>query len=170
MGFAKVFTPLRGSAPLERLAQLLHGRRAVAVVPPEREGDARAMAPSLHVAVNAQPERGMTHSLRIALAESEGDFAVLLGDKPFVRRKTLDELEEAFRGADVAYPVSDRGVPGHPVLFAARLRARAVALPDGDTISQLRDDSALRRVRLVVDDPGAFLDFDEPQQWSAADA
>ena len=170
MGFAKVFAPLRGTPPLARLALLLQGRDAVAVVPPDRENDARAMAPELRVVANAHPERGMTHSLRLALATFEGDFGVLLGDKPFVSARTLASLEEALGGADVAYPVRAQGVPGHPVLFSASARAFVERLPDGDTISQLRDEPALRRVMFESDDPGAFADFDAPEEWGAADA
>lgn len=170
MGFAKVFTPLRGTPPLSRLAALLQGREAIAVVPPERAGEARAMAPAMRVVVNAQPERGMAHSLRLAVAMLDGDFGVLLGDKPFLRAQTLHVLERALDGADVVYPVRADGVPGHPVLFASHLRERALALPDGDTIVRLRDDPSLRRTRLEIHDGGAFDDLDEPAQWSAADA
>ena len=173
MGFAKVFTPLgSGGTPLERIACLLRGRNAIAVVPPDRVGEARGLAPEMRVVANAQPERGMAHSLALALEtmpESE-DFAVLLGDKPFVRAGTLAALERELDGADAVYPVSVEGVPGHPALFSAKLRERALALPDGDAISRLRDDSALRVSPVACDDAGAFADLDVPTDWEAADA
>ena len=171
MGFAKVFTPLgTGGPPLERIARLLHGRRCVVVVPPDRLDDARSMAPAARVVANGEPERGMAHSLRLALGEIAvgEDFAVMLGDKPFLRAETLDALEGELRDADVAYPVASDSTPGHPVLFAAIARERALHLPDGDAIFTLRDDPALRSRRVRIDDPGAFADLDAPSEWEAA--
>ncbi len=173
MGFDKVFTPLgNGEAPLRRIAILLRDRPAIVVVPPNREDDARRMAPNMLVVVNAETERGMAHSLRVALqtlAEDE-DFGVFLGDKPFARQSTLELLEALFGDADVVYPVDESGTPGHPVLFSRRVRERALALPDGDTISLLRKDPSLRRETLATNDRGAFDDVDTPEQWRAADA
>ncbi|HEY9084543.1 MAG TPA: NTP transferase domain-containing protein [Candidatus Tyrphobacter sp.] len=172
MGFAKVFAPLRGRSPLERIAALLEGREAIVVVPPERRRDAQRMAPRMRMVPNGEPGRGMTHSLRLALeaVEADADFGILLGDEPFLSRATLERIEEAFAGVDVAYPVNAEGVPGHPVIFAARLRARLRELPDGDALSQLRDDSSLVRSVVRCDDPGAYRDLNEPADWEAADA
>ncbi len=168
MGFAKVFTPLAGGgAPLERIAALLHDREAAVVVPPERRDEASRMAPRMRIVVNAQPERGMTHSLRLALAAIAvaSPFGVLLGDKPFLRRAALERVEASLAGFDVAYPVSSAGVPGHPVLFAPRARAIVELLPDGDTLARVRNDASLRSNPVALDDEGAFLDLDEPDDW-----
>ncbi len=173
MGFDKVFTPLRnGEAPLQRIAALLRGRAAIAVVPPDREDDVRRMAPRMAAIANAQPERGMAHSLRLALQRlrEDEDFGVLLADKPFVQRSTLERLEALFHGADIVHPISESGTPGHPVLFSRRLRSRALALPDGDTIFRLRADTSLRCETLTTTDRGAFDDLDTPEQWESADA
>ncbi len=173
MGFAKVFTPLAGGgAPLERIAALLHDREAIVVVSPERRDEASRMAPRMRLVANAQPERGMTHSLRIGLEAiaTAAPFGVLLGDKPFLRRATLERMEASLAGFDVAYPVSSAGVPGHPVLFAARARALVEHLSDGDTLARARDDRSLRRNALAVDDEGAFLDLDDPEAWNAREA
>jgi molybdenum cofactor cytidylyltransferase len=172
MGFDKIFTPLAGKAPLERLARVLEGRRAIAVVPPARRADAARMAPAFELVENGEPRRGMTHSLRAALTRVGGDedFAVLLADKPFVRLQTLALLEARIEGCDVVYPTNAAGEPGHPVLFSHRARALALALPDGDTLWRVRDDPSLRACAVRVDDPGAFADLDEPSQWTAADA
>lgn len=171
MGFDKVFAPLgSGGAPLERVATLLRERCAILVVPRERVEEARRMAPGMRVVVNGEPQRGMAHSLRLALeALDDGeDFGVLLGDKPFLTRATLDALERALRDHDVVYPVSEGGIPGHPVLFAATVREKALQLPDGDTIFTLRDEPALRSARVLIDDAGAFSDLDTPAHWEAA--
>jgi CTP:molybdopterin cytidylyltransferase MocA len=171
MGFDKVFTPLgEGDAPLKRIAALLEGRNGIVVVPQAHLRDARSMAPNLSAVVNDSPERGMAHSLRLALDATDAgeDFGVLLGDKPFFTAVLLDRVEGAFAGTDVAYPISKSGVPGHPVLFRARARGLAAQLPDGDTLSRLREAAQLRRVTVQTDEMGAFLDLDEPTHWEAA--
>ncbi len=173
MGFAKVFTALpSGKAPLEGIATLLHARKAVVVVPSARVDDARRMAPAMRVVTNDETERGMTHSLRLALSaiEKDEDFGVVLGDKPFLRAETLERLEKCLDGFDVAYPVDAAGMPGHPVLFSRRARAIVEALPDGDTLFQARDDAMLRRHAFEVDDKGAFTDLNTREQWLGEDA
>jgi CTP:molybdopterin cytidylyltransferase MocA len=171
MGFDKVFTPLGGGeSPLQRIAALLEGRVAIVVVPSRHLADAATMAPALRAVENDEPARGMAHSLRRALTAigEHEDFGVLLGDKPFFGATLLDRMERAFEGFDVAYPVSALGVPGHPVLFSARVRALAESLPDGDTLALLRDDPSLRRNAVLVKDAGAFADLNDPEQWAAA--
>jgi CTP:molybdopterin cytidylyltransferase MocA len=169
MGFPKVFAPLpsEGRTPLERIAAVLEGREGIAVVPSAHREEAARMAPRLRIVVNDAVEKGMVHSLRCALAILGGDvpFGVLLADKPFLTRTSLDIVEDALAGYDVAYPRSSSGVPGHPVVFAASARDFAARLPDGDTLSLLRDEPQLRRNVVRLDDPGAFRDLDEPSQW-----
>ena len=114
------------------------------------------------VLVNADPERGMAHSLRLANAaiSAERPIAVLLGDKPLVTGElvehTIDALED---GIDVVFPQRD-GVPGHPVVLSSRARSFLDDLRDGDTLHVLRDDPRLVRRALSVDDDGAFEDID----------
>lgn len=169
MGFAKIFTPLLGRTPLERIAGTLEGRKTVAVVPPDRRADAQRITPAMSIVVNAEPERGMTRSLRLGLEgiEEEAVFGVLLADKPFLERATLDRIEDALGGVDVAYPVDAFGVAGHPVVFGPRARPLLARLPEGDTLSLLRDDSSLLRAAVPVDDAGAFHDLDDRAQWEA---
>lgn len=170
MGFDKIFTPLAGAAPLARLARLLAGRRAIAVVPPARRAEAARIAPGLKIVENGDPQRGMAHSLQLALARMSDveDFGVLLGDKPFVLVGTLELLEARLNGCDVVYPVDAGGAPGHPVLFSHRARAAVLALPDGDSLAHARDDRSLRSLRVPVEDRGAFKDLDQPDDWQTA--
>lgn len=171
MGFDKVFTPLgRGESPLQRIAALLEGRNAIAVVPSKHLAGAQRMAPALRLVANDEPQRGMTHSLRRALSvvDEPGDLAILLGDKPFFNTLLLDRMERALDGFDVAYPVSNEGAPGHPVLFSTRAQELVSFLPEGDTLAQVRDDPSLRRHRVLIENSGAFADLNDPAQWAAA--
>ncbi len=169
MGFEKVFEPLNGRSPLQRIAEALGEREAFVVVPPERIDRAVQQAPSALTIANDQPQRGMSYSLKVALAAlpPDRDFAVLLGDMPCIDDALLQRIERGFGDdADVAYPIGADGVPGHPVVFAARAREAVAVLPDGDTLSQARDAKSLSRKAVPCDDRGAFVDLDLPSQWS----
>jgi CTP:molybdopterin cytidylyltransferase MocA len=171
MGFAKVFTPLEGIAPLARVAQTLRGREFVVVAPAAHASDAQNLAPhALAYAFNDETERGMAWSLRCAMARIPAgrDIGILLADMPWVTRETLARVETLLGPAvDVAYPVDESDTPGHPVIFSARCRARLESLPEGDTLRIARDDPSLRRASAVLGDRGAFIDLDTPSDWHA---
>ncbi len=171
MGFAKAFTPLEGVAPLARIAQTLDRREFVVVTASVDVNRARTLAPNAAAfAHNDEPERGMAHSLQCALTKisPDRDVGVLLADMPWITADTLGRVEALLGDAvDVAYPVDDAGVPGHPVLFAARCRFHLDALPEGDTIRIVRVEPSLRRANVLVRDPGAFVDLDRPSDWHA---
>jgi CTP:molybdopterin cytidylyltransferase MocA len=170
MGFDKVTTPIAGVSPLARIVSAL-GARPFAIVVPSHLADAAArIAPSASIALNDEPERGMTHSLRIGLrcVEAGRAFGVLLGDMPAMTQTTLARTEAIFTGdVDVAYPVDARGTPGHPVLFSACVRTLVEALPDGDTLRRARQDPSLKSATWLCTDGSAFLDLDEPRDWEA---
>ena len=122
----------------------------------------RAAQREFSVVVNAEPQRGMAHSLRLAHRgiSAERPLAVLLGDKPLVSARLLAATLAAFEhGLDVVYPARE-GVPGHPVVLSPRARGHIDELRDGDTLHLLRDDPRLRRRVVPTDDDGAFLDID----------
>ncbi len=122
----------------------------------------------IEVLTNDAPERGMSHSLRLADAAIPRDTAiiVLLADKPLVTRELIARICGVAQNADVAYPVNSRGEPGHPVFFSAKAREKIHTLPDGDGIRALRDDASLTQRTLLTDDPGAFFDVDTAEQLS----
>jgi molybdenum cofactor cytidylyltransferase len=168
MGFDKVVTAFHGRSPLERVIAALGGRDRVVVVPTRRLAEAAAAAPASEIVTNDEPERGMTHSLRIGLERVAADraFGVLPADLPAMSESTIAATEALLvGGVDVAYPVDERGVPGHPVVFAAGTRAIVEALPEGDTLRRARDDASLRRATWTCTDRSAFLDLDEPGDW-----
>lgn len=168
MGFDKVVTPFRGRSLLERVAAALGGRDRVVVVPSRRIAEATAAAPASHIVTNDEPGRGMTRSLHLGLERVATDraFGVLLADMPAMSEATIAATEALLvEGVDVAYPVDERGVAGHPVLFAAGARAIVEALSEGDTLRRARDDASLKRATWICTDRSAFLDLDEPADW-----
>jgi CTP:molybdopterin cytidylyltransferase MocA len=169
MGFDKIVAPLRGSTLLARAVAALGEREFVVVVPSRLAREAARVAPTARVAINDEPERGMTHSLRIGLELVARDraFGVLPADMPEMTQATIAATELLLEGgADVAYPVDASGTPGHPVVFAARARAIVEALPEGDTLRRARDDATLRPASWLCADRSAFLDLDEPGDWA----
>jgi CTP:molybdopterin cytidylyltransferase MocA len=170
MGFDKVTAPLGAVSPLEFVVRALGNRSFVIVVPSRLRKDAQRIAPAATVVINDEFERGMTHSLRIALTriDPSSPFGVLLGDMPAITPQTLERTERVFvDGVDVAHPVNASGTPGHPVLFAANVRPIIEALPDGDTLAQARRHPSLTRAVWTCEDASAFLDLDDPQAWQA---
>ena len=168
MGFDKVVTPFRGRSLLERVVDALGGRERVVVVPTRRLPEAAAATPASQIVTNDEPDRGMTHSLRIGLERVSRDraFGVLPADMPAMSETTIAATEALLvDGIDVAYPVDEGGVAGHPVLFASGARAIVEALPDGDTLRRARDDASLRRATWICTDRSAFFDLDEPADW-----
>lgn len=168
MGFDKTVRPCGDLAPLQRIAAALGERDSVVVVPSRLRAAVAGMMPRAMVAINDEPDRGMTHSLRVALASIEGDDAVgvLLGDMPAITERTIARTEVLLvPGVDVAFPVDGSGRGGHPVLFAPRARAVLADLPDGDTLRTARDEPSLTRTTWTCEDASAFLDLDDPAQW-----
>ncbi|HTA38586.1 MAG TPA: nucleotidyltransferase family protein [Candidatus Acidoferrales bacterium] len=168
MGFDKVLTALDGRSPLARVVAALGERERIVVVPSSRSAQAAAAAPDSRIVTNDEPDRGMTRSLLIALecVRRERAFGVLPADMPAMSEATVAATEAMLTDdVDVAYPVDESGVPGHPVLFAARARAIVEALPEGDTLRRARDDATLRRATWVCMDRSAFFDVDEPADW-----
>lgn len=117
----------------------------------------------LAVLINEHPEKGMSHSLRIADSALPSDLALLvvLGDKPLVNPELIRAVCDASTEADVAQPERN-GEPGHPVYFSSKARERIAALPPGDSLRLLRNDPQLRHLRLEIADEGAYFDIDTP--------
>ncbi|MDE2481699.1 MAG: NTP transferase domain-containing protein [bacterium] len=171
MGFAKVFTPLAGTSPLTRVARAIGDRTAICVVQGPRLNDAIEHAPELLVVVNDSPDRGMMHSLRLALEAIPPDrtIGVILADMPLLEASLLDALESAATdsNADVVFPRRADGTPGYPMLFSLRARAALTKLGDGDRLGEIRDDASLSQCAVAFEDPAAFCDLDLPEDWNA---
>jgi molybdenum cofactor cytidylyltransferase len=108
--------------------------------------------------------RGMGASLAAAIEASSGrhGWIVALGDMPAVSPATIRAVADALaRGASLAAPFdAESGKRGHPVGFSAALRPELLAL-DGDTGARgVLERHADRMVRVVVRDPGIFVDID----------
>jgi molybdenum cofactor cytidylyltransferase len=162
-GRQKLLEPLDGR-PL--IAHALDAAAAWPVVVVASEAVAAEVAsasrPDVRVVRNDEPDRGMTHSLRLADAAIPRDepIAVLLADMPDCDAPAIARAIDAYDVAvDVVIPRAGERL-GHPVVFGPIARERIATLPEGDVLHRLRDDPTLRRRFVDVPDARAFVDID----------
>jgi len=118
---------------------------------------------------NDEPERGMSRSLQLAdAAIAPGEpIAVLLADLPDCDEAAIARVVDAYDASvDVVVPRAGTRF-GHPVVFGPAARRKIAALPEGDTLQQLRDDPALRCRIVDVPDAEAFTDIDTAAELAA---
>lgn len=90
---------------------------------------------------------------------------IALGDMPFVKATTLQQLFNALNTRDVVVPVHD-GRWGHPVGFG-KAHFPALARLHGDRGGRAILQAA-NPFELPVNDPGVLLDIDTPEQLNDA--
>ena len=179
MGRPKAQLPLPdGHTLLSRLIRTLANggtSRIVVVARPEHAADlAACAAPAAlapEVVVNEDPDRGQLSSLQaglLALGPDAPAALVTLVDVPFVAPQTVAALLAAWRrtAAPLVRPVRG-GRHGHPMLVARAvmddlLRA-PIAARGGARLVVSRYAGAA--VELAVDDEGAFVDVDTPEEY-----
>lgn len=159
-GRDKLLVPVGGITLIERAIAACRDFAAVVVCSPDVAVHADALG--ARAIVNTEPERGMSYSLRLANAavDPRTPIAVLPADLLLIEPEHVTRIAALREDADVTYPVSEEGTPGHPVMFSARARERISALSDGDTIRVLRDDPELRRKAIVTPERWPFRDVD----------
>jgi len=128
-------------------------------------GDERALtlarAGGLGTLINDAPDLGLSHSVRLGLAELEartieeaGAALVCLGDQPLVRIDVVEALVAAWKqgSGPIVRPRYEArpDAPGHPVLLARSIWARARQLEGDRGFSALLDSSPLETVTLDV--------------------
>ena len=127
-------------------------------------GDERALslarARGLGAVLNDAPELGLSHSVRLGLTALEapaidaGAALVLLGDQPLVRADVVEALIAAWRhgtGPIIRPRFEARpNAPGHPVLLARSIWARAGELEGDRGFSVLLDSCPPETVLLDV--------------------
>jgi molybdenum cofactor cytidylyltransferase len=161
-GSNKLIHEHKGDTLLARAIRACGAHPVVVVCAPELAAglrDTRAVT-----IVNAEPERGMAHSLRLAdrCIDPAQAIVVLPADLARIEADHVQRTIDALGAADVAYPLRADGVPGHPVVFAPRARVFIRDIPDGDTIRRLRDRDDLVRHTIAVDESWPYADVDTP--------
>ena len=183
MGRPKALLPTAtpGETFLSRLVGALAGGGLDDVVivvgrlPDPDEADlARALdelPPFVRPVQNPDPARGQLSSLQTALAVIDHPgvtgMLVTLIDLPLVTAATVKALVEAHRAtaAPIVRPVR-QGRHGHPVIFdRALFDALRLADPAAGARALVRAHAS-RAVEVPVEDEGAFVDVDTPEDYA----
>lgn len=175
-GADKLLEPVDGGTPMAVAAatHLLDGVDAVvAVVRPGRPVLAeRLRATGCRVVICPGSREGMGASLAAGVRATPIDAAgwiVALGDMPWISPETVRQVARAIRaGALVAAP-RYRGTRGHPVGFAAVLRADLLRLQGDRGAREILRRERARLVPIDCADPGVLKDVDTPADLAGAD-
>src|SRR5271169_2755853 len=126
-------------------------------------------ADGVTLVINEQFREGIGGSLRTGLAALKPGInaaMVVLGDQPFVRSATLDQLIDRYieSGAQIAIPTY-RGFRGNPVLLGRSVFTEVMALTGDIGCRAIFGDHAEGIVKVSVDDVGILLDIDNPDDF-----
>jgi molybdenum cofactor cytidylyltransferase len=140
--------------------------RVVVVLGPPHGEAIRAAVPSLTVAWNEHPERGMLSSVQAGLAGLPPDVAAALiwpVDIPFVDVATVRAL--VMHSGTIVVPVHhQRG--GHPLRLARGHFAEVATLDPARGLKALLDAHAAEVTRLPVADGAVLVDVDTPDDYA----
>jgi CTP:molybdopterin cytidylyltransferase MocA len=168
---------LAGADPIAPRAarSLLQGvGEVLAVVPPGRAELSRALeAAGCRVLETVRTALGMGSSLAAAVEASAhaGGWIAALGDMPSIEAKTIARVKGALEaGALIAAPFDSGDRRGHPVGFAAALRAELMALRGDVGAREVLARHAESIVRIVTTDPGIFVDIDTEEDLRRLEA
>ena len=179
-GRAKCLLEVQGHSLLERLVRSV---RSLELHTPVLVLGHHAAEIQAHVAqwpahltprrvVNPAPEDDPASSLHLGLSALDSDVQavmVLLADQPLINAADIGAVLQAFQhrppGCQVLMPMVN-GVPGHPVIFDAAVRADLLAAP-GTGLRQWRATHPEATLPWVVDNPHHTRDLDTPDDVDA---
>ena len=173
MGRPKAFLPLNTDETfLSRIACTLDRAGAaplVVVGAPEWTGRPAGLPEYTQVVINPAPDLGQLSSLQCGLAVlPAASSAVLftLVDVPFITVETVLALvSTAGRvGADIVRPERS-GRHGHPVLVTRVVAAALLSAESSQTTRAVLRAFAASTVDVPVEDEGAFVDVDTPEEY-----
>lgn len=109
---------------------------------------------------------GMGDSIAAAVAASASanGWLVVLGDMPFIRSSSIEQVIDGLEEGGISVPVED-GQYGHPVAFSQAFGPRLMALTADRGAKPLFAQATVNEV--VVKDPGVLWDIDLPQSLSS---
>jgi len=173
MGTQKMLLPFRGTTIIGSVVQAaveasLDG--IVVVLGADRDLVRGAFGSSpVTLAVNERWERGMLSSVQTgfeALPQAAAAAVVMLGDQPFVKPETVDELVARYRETrrGIVLPVHG-GRRGHPVLIDLKYKAEIIALGPEATLREIVQAHADDALEVEIEDPDILRDIDTPEDY-----
>jgi len=114
---------------------------------------------------NNQYQAGLSESIKKGVVSVQGDcdyFGFSLGDKPFIKQKTIDKLlSKLERDKPGILIPTFNGQAGHPAFFSHHYRNELMELT-GDTGGKILVDKHNKEVTFFpVNDEGIILDMDQ---------
>jgi molybdenum cofactor cytidylyltransferase len=173
MGQAKQLLPLGDTTVLaQTLKNTRHARLHEIVLVLGSSAEAiRHQLPllDLKLVINPEYQQGIASSLRLgicALDPHSDATLIILGDQPFTRPETLEQIADAYHRsrAPIVIP-SYQGTRGNPVLLDRSVFEEAMVL-QGDTGCRALFSKHLGEiVNVEVEDDGVLLDIDNPEDY-----
>ena len=169
MGFDKLVAPFAGVPLARRVALALRELSPLVVAAPPVAavvGDIEGVE-----IVATAPTAGAAATLALANAAVGRDLAlaVVPCDLPCIdAARVAAFVARVDEGLDLAWPVV-AGVPGHPVVWSPRARARIALLRPNEAPLRLRRDPELRVAALEASDEAYVADVDTPADWDAVE-
>jgi molybdenum cofactor cytidylyltransferase len=176
MGKAKQLLPLGDSTVLEQTIANVRGaevQEIVMVLGASAEAIRRELHPALlkglKLVVNEDYLHGMSTSLRAGISALDPRSVaalIILGDQPFIRAQTMDQVVRAYRRSFAPIFIPEYlGRRGNPVLLDRSVFSEVMAL-EGDTgcraiFSNHQDGIA----KVEVEDEGILIDIDDPDDY-----
>ncbi len=179
-GRAKCLLQVQGQSLLERLVRAVRGLGLHTPVLVLGHHAAEIQAHLAHwpdhlmprQVLNPAPGDDPASSLHMGLRALDADVQavmVLLADQPLINAADIGTVLDAFQrrpaGCRVVMPMVD-GVPGHPVVFDAAVRAGLLAAP-GTSLRQWRAAHPSTTLPWAVDNPHHTRDLDTPEDVDA---
>jgi molybdenum cofactor cytidylyltransferase len=169
-GDSKVLAALAGKPLVRHVAEAATQSRAKPVVVVTGQAAAKVEAAlaglDLRFVHNADPDAGLSRSLRTGLAALPGDSSgaiILLADMPYVTAAMIDRLVAAFVNAaqepQAVVPVQN-GRRGNPVLLGRSLFAAAMTIEGDRGARALLDAPGVATLECPVDDSAIAIDID----------
>jgi CTP:molybdopterin cytidylyltransferase MocA len=170
----KLLEPVDGVPLLTRLAAeaLRSGCPTTVVLPPDRPLRQEALAGlPVRQVIALHARDGMAESLKSGLLDlpEAADVLLVLADLPEIGAEDL----MAMIRAHAAHPeriiraTSQAGMPGHPVLFPARLRPALLRLKGDQGARDILRTEADQILPLPLPGSRAVTDLDTPEDWAA---
>ncbi len=114
-----------------------------------------------NVVYNDDYEKGMFSSVLKGVKEAEGDFFILPGDCPFVKKETFEKLLNS-KSFTIRIP-SFNGKNGHPSLFSASMKDKLLNEDLSSNLKAFRDKIGYEQV--PVDDVNILNDVDTIEEY-----
>lgn len=180
MGKPKMLLPWRGTTVIGHLVSQWQQLRAGQIIVIHRTNDvllltelSRLNFPIENCVVNPSPEQGMFSSI-ISAANWSGwrneisQWAIVLGDQPHLRLKTLDALLTfaAQNSGSICQPMFS-GHTGHPVILP-RAAFSELKGTRANTLKEFLNLASTPRVHIDINDDGLSLDMDTPEDYKKA--